>query len=156
MTARMTKIARWFDLLERAQWLAVLLVRASVGYMFAASGWGKLHKIGELVHYFESLGIPAASVQAPFVATLELVGGVALFLGLGTRVFGALLAGTMAVALVTAFLPDPKNRDPANLFYLAEWLLIVILVWLTFAGPGKVSLDRLLRRRLAPDKEPAR
>jgi putative oxidoreductase len=139
-----------FDALKRSEWAPILLVRLSVGYMFMASGWGKLHKLGELIEYFRSLGIPAPGLQAPFIATLECVGGAALMLGLATRVFAPLLAGTMTVALLTVSLKEAKNHDPGNLFYLPEWLLLVILIWLAFAGAGKASVDRVLREKLDP------
>ncbi len=136
------------DRLTRLEWLPILLARASVGTMFALSGSGKLHELDEFSEYFRSLGIPAAGVQAPFVAALECVGGLALVAGFGVRVFGALLAATMAVALAAVQLRKPENLDPANLFYLPEWLLLVILLWLAFAGAGRVGVDGWLRRRL--------
>ena len=36
--------------------------------------------------------------NATFIATLELVGGICLMLGLGTRIFALLLSGSMTVA----------------------------------------------------------
>jgi putative oxidoreductase len=144
------RAARLFDALKRAEWAPVLLVRLSVGYMFMASGWGKLHRLASFAEEFRALGIPAPDLQAPFIATLEFVGGTALMLGLATRLFAPLLAGTMAVALLTVSLKEAKNHDPGNLFYLSEWLLLVILVWLAFAGAGKASVDRFLREKLSP------
>ncbi|MBA3540929.1 MAG: formate dehydrogenase accessory sulfurtransferase FdhD, partial [Deltaproteobacteria bacterium] len=42
---------------------------------FATTGWGKLGNLEAVTRYFDSLGIPAANVQAPMVAALELVRG---------------------------------------------------------------------------------
>lgn len=142
------KLEKLFARLTELVWMPILLARVSEGYMFASSGWGKLHHLEKFVNEFRSLGIPAPSLQAPLVATLELVGGTALILGLGSRVFAAMLSGTMVVALLTARLKEPGAANPSNLFYLSEWLLFVVLVWIVFAGPGKASLDHLLKRKL--------
>lgn len=147
------KVAGWIDLATRYEWAPALLARVSVGFMFMSSGWGKLHKLDEFVAFFRSLGIPAPTVQAPAIATLEFCGGLALVLGLGVRAFAPLLASTMVVALATDRLKDPKNRELGNLFYLSEWLLLVILLWLAFHGAGKLSVDRVLRDRLAPYRD---
>lgn len=153
MTKIVERVAGLFDLATRYEWGPALLARVSVGYMFMSSGWGKLHKLDELVAFFQSLGIPAAAVQAPAIATLEFCGGLGLVLGLGVRAFAPLLASTMFVALATDRLKDPKNRELGNLFYLSEWLLLVILLWLALRGAGKLSVDRVLRDRLVPRPE---
>lgn len=141
------RLSTSFTKLEELEWLPILMVRVAEGYMFASSGWGKLGKLHEFTAYFESLGIPLASLQAPFVATLELIGGAALIIGLGTRIFSALLAGTMAVAILTARLHEASIKSAGDFLYLQEWLLLLLLVWLVFSGPGKVSADALLKRR---------
>ena len=63
------------SLLTKTDWLPPLLVRLSVGVVFAQSGWGKLHDLQRVIDYFTSLGIPYANLQAPFVAGLEFTGG---------------------------------------------------------------------------------
>ena len=141
------RVSSIFEKLQELEWLPILIVRLAEGYMFATSGWGKLGKLHEFTAYFESLGIPLASLQAPFVATLELVGGAALVVGFGTRIFSALLAGTMAVAILTARLQEASVKTAGDFFYLQEWLLLLLLVWLVFSGPGKVSVDAKLKRR---------
>ncbi|MGH7284101.1 MAG: DoxX family protein [Polyangiaceae bacterium] len=150
MKTWVSKIARLFDTLKSFEWAPILFMRLSVGYMFASSGWRKVHTLGELTDYFRSLHIPAPELQAPFIASLELVGGICLIIGLAVRVFGPLLASTMIVALLTVLLKDPKNHILGNLFYLPEWLLLVTLVWIAFSGAGKISVDALLRKKLAP------
>src|SRR5262245_26419660 len=141
------RVSNVFEKLQELEWLPILVVRLAEGYMFATSGWGKLGKLGEFTAYFQSLGIPLASLQAPFVATLELVGGAALVVGFGTRIFSALLAGTMAVAILTARLHEATVKTAGDFFYLQEWLLLLLLVWMVFSGPGKVSVDAMLKRR---------
>ena len=56
-------------------WLPQTAARMALGWVFVQSGWGKLHNLPRVVEYFSSLGIPAPQLQAPFVAGVELVGG---------------------------------------------------------------------------------
>src|SRR5262245_41550591 len=99
-------VARAIERVDRArQWLAWLpptAARVTVGWVFLESGWGKLHNLEKVVQFFTDLGIPAAQLQAPLVASTELLGGGLLLLGLGTRFAALPLVGVMVVALATA------------------------------------------------------
>jgi putative oxidoreductase len=142
------------DALNNLGWLPNLALRLSVGFMFFSGAVDKLGDLGKFTAMFASLGIPAAQLLAPFTAVVELVGGAALMLGLGTRLASLLLAGDMVGALITDIGPDlaQKYPDPwhflSNVFYAPEWLLIGLLGWLLCVGAGKASLDALLARRL--------
>lgn len=127
-----------FKTLTEFEWVAILLVRLSVGTEFLIAGWGKLGDLEKFTKYFAELGIPAPALQAPFVATLEFVGGIGLILGLGTRFFAAPLAITMIVAILTA----TELSTLGNFLYLSEWNLFLLLTWLGFSGPGPVSVDQ--------------
>lgn len=134
-------------------WLPSLLVRLALGVVFVESGWGKLHRLPQVVGYFASLGIPAPQLQAPFVAGVELTGGLLLLAGLFTRVASVPLAATMAVALVTAKRADIAGvSDLVGTIELAYFLLLGMLAAF---GAGALSLDALLVRRFASDGERA-
>jgi len=77
------------------------ILRVIAGFLFAAHGWQKFNEftIAGTQAAFTQMGVPAAQAVAPVVATLELVGGVALILGVLTRVFAVLLALDMLGAL---------------------------------------------------------
>src|ERR1051325_11765672 len=94
--------------LDRQEWIVRLLIRLGVGVMFFGSGLGKLGKLSGLTQYFRSLGIPFPAIQAPFVATSELVCGALIVIGLATRPAALMLCGVMSVALVTAAVPEKK------------------------------------------------
>ncbi|HET6344807.1 MAG TPA: DoxX family protein [Myxococcota bacterium] len=130
---------------ERLGWIPPLVARLSVGEMFMASGWGKMRNLPEFIAYFEQLNIPAAGLQAPVVATLELVCGALLMVGLGTRLVCLPLMGIMAVAVVTARRVDITSLD--TLFYVVEYMYIVVLAWIATAGPGRAAIDSALLRR---------
>ncbi|MGO4491939.1 DoxX family protein, partial [Arthrobacter sp. 2YAF22_2] len=63
------------------------ILRIVTGFLFAAHGWQKFNEwtIAGTQASFAQMGVPAANFTAPVIATLELVGGVALILGVLTR-----------------------------------------------------------------------
>jgi putative oxidoreductase len=139
--------------LNNLDWLPNLVLRLTVGFMFFSGAVDKLADLGKFTAMFVSLGIPDAQVVAPVTALVELVGGAALMLGLGTRLVSLVLAGDMVGALITDIGPNLAHKYPApweffsNLFYAPEWLLVGLLLWLLCVGAGKASLDALLGRR---------
>ena len=129
----------------------LLAVRLYWGWQFAQTGWGKLHHLPKVTSFFMSLGIPAPAFSAAAVSWLELVGGIGLALGLGSRFWGLLLAGDMVVAYLTAgrenllrIFSDPGKfyGDDAYTFLFASLLILLF-------GPGKFALDELLKRVFA-------
>jgi putative oxidoreductase len=146
------KRAGWWGTLlawrEKTGWIPPLLARLTLGIVFAESGWGKLHNLPRVIAFFTELGIPAPSVQAPFVAGVELVGGLLLIVGLFTPLAAVFLAATMVVAIATAKMGDVHTiGDFAG---LTEFAYFVLLMWIAWAGAGKVSLDALITRKGVP------
>ncbi len=92
------------------------------------------------------MGIPFPHFNAVFVSTVEFVGGICLILGLATRIFSAQLTVVMLVAILTSEIK--KVSTLGDFLYLPEVSLLVIFVWLVFSGPGKISIDHLLSRKL--------
>ena len=129
-------------------WVPLTAARLALGWVFVQSGWGKLHNLPQAVEYFTSLGIPAPSLQAPFVAGVELVGGVFLLGGLFTRVVSVPLAMTMVVALLTAKRADIASAG--DLYGTVEFLYLLGFGTLAAFGAGFLSLDEILVRRFAP------
>lgn len=143
------------DSLHKFDWLANLFLRLSIGFMFFSGAVGKLGDLGKFTAMFNGLGIPGAPVAAPAVAIIELVGGVALMLGLATRAMSLLLALDMVGALLTDIGPGLAEKYASvwsflsNLFYSSEWLLAGMLLFLVCVGAGSASLDARIDRRLA-------
>jgi putative oxidoreductase len=133
------------SLREKLSWLPPLLARITVGYIFIESGWGKLHNLSKVIEFFTQLGIPAPQIQAPFVATVEFVCGLLVFLGAFTRLASVPLIGVMIVAIWTAKLNDISGVS--DLFATSEYLYILLLLWLAIAGGGSVSVDRFICRK---------
>jgi putative oxidoreductase len=121
-----------------------LVLRVAVGAVFAMHGWQKLTMmgIGGVGGFFGSLGIPAPEVAALAVTILELVGGLALILGIGTRIVGALLAVDMLVALLLVHLPNGFFVDAGGFEFV--FTLFAATLFFALAGPGAISLDAQL------------
>ena len=116
---------------------APLALRVVLGIIFLIHGCTKLAHMAGTIHSFASLGIPLANIAAPTIAALEIVGGIALVLGLLSRLFALLLIIEMIFAIVTA-------RAKAG--FVGGWefelALIAGLVALALGGPGALSLAR--------------
>ncbi|HZE96508.1 MAG TPA: DoxX family protein [Planctomycetota bacterium] len=156
MISRITPIVtKVYDLLNRFEGIPILIVRIVLGVMFAQSGYGKLFKNHEgVVTFFTTLGIPFPALNAWFVSGVEFFGGLCLIVGLGTRIFALMLSFTMLIATLTSILPDLKKDNKygniSDLFFIPEVLTLLLLVWMVFSGPGFLSIDHLLRKKLAP------
>ena len=145
LTLIQTVRGRVLGLLQKLAWVGPLLVRLTLGLVFVTNGWGKLHSLDEITQFFASLHIPAPGFHAAMVSTIEFAGGLLLIAGLATRIVSALLIGVMAVAILTAKLPDLHGVvDLANTI---ELTYLVMFVWLVVAGAGAASLDHLIARR---------
>lgn len=128
--------------IESLQFAAPLATRLIVGITFFYTGHGKLQNLDRTASFFSDLGIPFPGANAIFISSLEFFGGICLMLGLGTRVFAALLSSTMVVALMTADKDSLVSKFPADLTDVSPVVLLLFLVWLVLYGAGPVSLDR--------------
>jgi putative oxidoreductase len=126
-----------------------LILRVAVGFVFLMHGWQKMFAFGfdGVAGFFGSVGIPLPMIAAVVVTLLELVGGLALILGLGTRIVAALLAVTMVVALFAVHLANGFFVDAGG--YELVLTLAAASLFFALSGPGRLSLDaRLLARRV--------
>ncbi len=132
------------------QWAAwgPTVLRVVVGFIFVMYGWDKFFGFGLefWADLFLSQGIPLATFAAPVVGIIELLGGMALILGLFTRIAATLLAIDMAVAILAVgidggfFVWDNGVSFPLALF--------AATVALALMGSGAAALDEMLGRRL--------
>lgn len=138
--------SRTMEALGRLQWLAPLLGRLAVGLLFVSTGWGKVHDIPKVTHFFTELGIPAPGFHAVLVSYSELICGSLIVVGLLTRLATVPLIVSMIVAILTA-----KRADLHGIFDLVgfdEFTYLCVLAMLALIGPGAVSLNRPLARKL--------
>lgn len=134
-------------------WAGPLAVRIVVGWVFLWTGWQKLHFLPQMIDNFRSWGIPAPEILTPFVSGMEFVGGVMLLLGLLTRFISVPMMIIMIVAIVSAKWGDVDSLQ--TLLGFEEVSYLVMFAWLGIAGPGPVSLDHLILKRLRPNRPPS-
>lgn len=137
--------------LEDAEWLPQLLMRLFVGYFFAETGWGKVHNLPGMAERFADWGIPAPSFSAALSGYAELIGGVLVMLGALTRLVSIPMVVNMLVAI--ALVKWKKLSGLDDFAEMDEPLYALSFFWLLFSGPGKMSLDHLLRRLHARRKQ---
>jgi putative oxidoreductase len=126
-------------------WLAPLFARITVGWVFMWSGWGKLHALPQVTENFVGWGIPLPNLLAPFVSGVEFFGGLFLLVGLLSRISAGALGITMIVAIVSAKWSDVDSLE--TLLGFDEFEYLALFLWIAIAGPGPLSIDRLLQRR---------
>lgn len=121
---------------------AITLLRVILGFLFAAHGWQKFNQftIAGTQAAFAKMGVPAAEVTAPAVAGLELAGGIALILGILTRVVAALLALDMLGALFLVHAQAGVFAEAGG--YELVLLLAAAALALALTGAGRISVDR--------------
>lgn len=127
----------------------LLLMRLYWGWGFVMAGKGKFADPEKVIGFFTSLGIPWPHYTVYFVATVEVVGGLLLLVGLFSRLAGAFLATTMIVAYATAHLDVTRLifTEPSKFVAEAPFLFLLASLLVMAFGPGGFSIDRLLKRK---------
>ncbi|GHN01539.1 hypothetical protein WSM22_30280 [Cytophagales bacterium WSM2-2] len=122
---------------------APLFIRLSVGYHLMQGVWGAVTKpevMKEVIVFFESQNIFAAPILAPLVAYLEFICGLLFILGAFTRQAALIMVIVFVNAIFIVHLGDTyKSTFPAIVMLSGSLFLLL-------AGPGRVSVDQLLKR----------
>jgi putative oxidoreductase len=148
---------RFLYIAERISFLGPTLARLTLGVVFIGTGWGKLHGLDKVTEFFTELGIPAPGFNAVLASSAELICGTLLLVGLLSRLAAIPLIVVMTVAILTAKLENLHGIS--DLLGFEELSYIVLSLWIAVAGPGPLSVDRLLqnwlrRPRRAPEGNP--
>ena len=129
---------------SRAATAGLTLLRMTAGVILAAHGWEKLVGYQEWHDNVAGMGLPLPAVMAALSIAAELGGGVALVLGLLTRVAALGIVVNMAVAIATVhFSHGLFARDNGFEYPL---LLLVTGLFFMLRGAGAVSLDAMWSR----------
>lgn len=114
---------------------ALLLIRIAVGVIFLVHGWQKFSAMDEVIRSLAGIGL--AAFWAYLLASIEVVGGIAVLLGAFTRYAAGALT---AVALIILF-----KVHYVNGFFIAnggyEFALVLALASaaLLLSGGGRFS-----------------
>lgn len=105
MTTSIYKLQRYLDLTKQVDFLAPLLLRLYLFAIFWVAGMNKWNSFDDIVAWFGNsdwgLGLPMPAVMAFLATASEVVGALALLIGLGVRWMSIPLMITMLVAAFT-------------------------------------------------------
>jgi putative oxidoreductase len=131
----------------------IFVVRVVAGIILIVAGYSKFAGgIGGFAGFLGQAGFPAPELTAPLIATWELITGLLLLVGLGTRWVALLM---MIEFLTTTFIVKlPRagwDNSRIDMMMLAAGVLFLL------AGPGKAAVDEMMaRKRGVGYGEPAR
>ncbi len=119
----------------------LLIARVGIGVIFIAHGWQKFFDWGidGTQAAFAGMDIPLADVSAIVAATIELVGGIALLIGLATRIAGVLLFLNMLGAFFLVHIGNGVFVGDGG--YELVVALGVGSLLIAGVGAGRVSVD---------------
>ncbi len=141
-------------LLSSTAGLEALILRLPIGLILAAHGSQKLfswfggYGLEGTARFMESTGLHPGFLMALLAGSAEFFGGIALMLGLITRVAAAVSGLTLLVALVTVHLGKGFFLESHGIEYALA--LLSATTALAIMGGGSYSFDRYLVGKYQP------
>ncbi len=130
--------------LDAARPYVLSLFRIVVGLLFACHGAASLFGVLGGAPGSNGGTVPAGTWPGWYAAVIQLVAGVLVLLGVGSRSAAFIASGSMAYAYFDVHqsmaLWPLQNGGEASAMFCWAFLLLV------FTGPGALSVDRLLGR----------
>ncbi|MCM3160750.1 DoxX family protein [Metabacillus litoralis] len=126
--------------MKNKQDISALLLRLVLGVIFIGHGVAKFQGgIGNIAGWFDSIGLPGFLAYA--VAIIELVGGIAMLLGLATRIVGGLFVLVLLGAIV-------KVQLAAGFIggYAYDLALLAMSAYFLLNGSKLYSLDHYISK----------
>ncbi|MFP3123480.1 DoxX family protein [Ectobacillus funiculus] len=123
--------------------IGALILRVTLGILFFIHGLVKFQGgIENIVGWFESIGLPG--FMAYGVALVELIGGIALIIGLGTRLVSALFALIMIGATLKVKLSVGLLGNGQMAGYELDLAFLAMAVYLVINGSKALSVSQLI------------
>jgi len=126
--------------------IGAFVLRVTLGLLFLIHGIVKFQGgIENIVGWFDSMGLPG--FMAYGVALVEIIGGIALIIGLATRFVSALFAllmigATLKVKLAVGLLGNGQMAG-----YELDLAFLAIAVYLIMNGSNLFSINQLLTQK---------
>jgi putative oxidoreductase len=137
--------------------LALAAGRTALAWIFIYYGGGKLFGWfnGPGIHrtalYFSNTAhLHPGGLFAVLGGVIELGGGIALALGLGTRLAGLALFGDMVMAMITVTWATGINSQTSPPGYQLNLAIGALALVIAVLGAGRFSIDAFLERHLVP------
>ena len=124
----------------------LLVARVLLGLLFVMAGIGKLGDVSGFAGYMASGGVPGFLAWP--VIGLEIIGGIALILGVQTRI-AALALGAFSISAGVLYHYVPGDQMQMTMF-MKNLALGGGYLALAITGAGRFSLDTLTGRRAVP------
>jgi putative oxidoreductase len=144
-------------------WIGLLSLRLLLAWEFGEAGFEKLHGSNWFADIQDQFPWPfkliPSDINWALATGFEVIGAIALVVGLGTRFFSASLIVLTVVAMLSVHWPESwstlnelfkgyaLSNDGFGNFKLPV-LYIAMLLPLVLIGPGRFSLDAWMRPRL--------
>jgi putative oxidoreductase len=131
-------------LLSAQSGIGYLIVRVVTGLILLIAGYTKVFVYGmsTMQDNFGKWQIFLPQITGPFISFLELIGGLALVIGLFTRYVGLLFVIEFIVAAYTQWVTLGKGFAGARL----DIMILVAGILLATHGAGMLSVDKQLKR----------
>ena len=126
--------------------LAWIFIYYGAGKLFGAFNGPGIHRTSL---YFSNVAhLHPGGLFAVLGGVIEFGGGIAMVLGLGTRLAGLALSGDMVMAMITVTWSTASRRSTAPPGYQINLALAVLALIIVLLGAGRFSVDALIARRL--------
>jgi putative oxidoreductase len=156
----MKKLINWFVLPPVEGPSSILLLRLMAGGVFFWEGMLKFIYTTQGVGRFTKLGFPFPETTSNFVATTEMIGGILILIGLGTRIvtlyfifemFIAILSTKISLYMGTSPLPSPAAPPQIGFWAVlhevrSDYAQLLTCLFLFIGGAGKKSIDAVIAR----------
>ena len=143
---------------NRIESYAPTILRIVTGVTFTMHGYAKLGNPAGFAGFVGSLGFPAPTIFAWLVILLELVGGILLVVGFGTRWLGLLFAIEMAITtlLVKSRVGFIAAQGQPGVGFELDLMLLAAGLTLAILGSGQLSVEMNLLRKGAAQWQQSR
>ncbi|WP_248924067.1 DoxX family protein [Paenibacillus hamazuiensis] len=124
--------------------VGTLVLRVVLGITFLVHGLQKFQTIDGISGWFQSIGLP--SFMAYAVTGIEILGGIGLIIGFGTRIISLFIAAIMVGAIVKVKLSAGFLGNGQMAGWELDLALLAVAVHLLIGGSYMFSLDGFLKR----------
>ncbi|MCM3186854.1 DoxX family protein [Priestia megaterium] len=132
--------------MKDSQNIGSLILRVVLGLTFFIHGFVKFQGgIEHQVTWFKSIGIPG--VMAYGTASIELIGGALLFIGLGTRIISVIFVLLMLGSIITVKFAVGFLGNGQMAGYELDLAYASMAVYLAINGSELFSIDHLIRKK---------
>jgi putative oxidoreductase len=127
------------------------LMRFAAGAIVVPHGWIKLFGGGApfiAERVLAPLGLPAPYFWVNFLGVIEMLGGLALALGLFTRLIAAIFVAEMAIITFAVHFPHGYTFTSQGGGYEFPLLLLTLCVGIFMRGGDRFSIDRVISHEI--------